>query len=136
MKEIYYSERNGIDERVACCMDMQKAIFHHAVYRSTITGKVVIGNRKTYSERKESWSKELKFCPWCGEELKFVNTDEIKVGGESTFDEMKNKVNKLKVLMDDPQPGLISWHMMVGECMKYISDTWQGGIRKENSNDV
>ena len=40
------------------------------------------------------------------------------------FKELCERVAKLKLLLDDPQPGLASWCMMYAEHMKFISDYW------------
>ena len=40
------------------------------------------------------------------------------------LDQLREHVNKLKLLLDDAQPGLASWCMMYGEQMKAISDFW------------
>ena len=38
----------------------------------------------------------------------------------SIFEQMKRTVDKLKRLLDDPQPGLATWHMFVHECFVEI----------------
>jgi hypothetical protein len=41
-----------------------------------------------------------------------------------TLADLRDQVEKLKLLLDDPQPGLISWVQMYGERMKWINDFW------------
>lgn len=41
---------------------------------------------------------------------------------------LKQEVNKLKVLLDDPQPGCISWVMFLNERLENISNFWKGDI--------
>lgn len=40
------------------------------------------------------------------------------------IDYLREQVAKLKMLLDDPQPGLASWAQMYGERMQAISDFW------------
>jgi hypothetical protein len=41
-----------------------------------------------------------------------------------TFDELKEHVRQLNALLEDPQPGLVSWVQFYQEHMKAISDYW------------
>ena len=41
-----------------------------------------------------------------------------------TFEELKEHVRKLKMLLDDPHPGLLTWAMMYRDHMKAISNYW------------
>lgn len=41
-----------------------------------------------------------------------------------TFDELKDCVAKLHSLLQDPQPGLMTWHEFVNERLKFISDAY------------
>lgn len=41
-----------------------------------------------------------------------------------TFDDLTEQVRRLNVLLQDPQPGLSTWCMMYGECMKAIDEYW------------
>lgn len=40
------------------------------------------------------------------------------------LDYLREQVRKLKDLLDDPQPGLMSWCEAYGERMKAISNFW------------
>lgn len=40
------------------------------------------------------------------------------------IDFLREEVNKLKYLLDNPQPGLMSWCKLYGERMQSISDFW------------
>lgn len=40
------------------------------------------------------------------------------------FDELKRRVAALKMLLDAPEPGLLSWCGMYASHMKFISDYW------------
>lgn len=40
------------------------------------------------------------------------------------LDHLKVLVNRLKALLDDPQPGMASWVQMYGETMSQIVDFW------------
>jgi hypothetical protein len=42
------------------------------------------------------------------------------------LDELRVLVNRLKYLLDDPQPGLATWAQFYGETMQAISDKWNG----------
>lgn len=41
------------------------------------------------------------------------------------LDSLREQVSKLKSLLDDPQPGLMSWSLAYGECMTAITGTWK-----------
>ncbi len=47
------------------------------------------------------------------------------------LEELKIEVDKLKHLLDDPQPGLASWCMLYGECMTNINNFWN---QKQTTN--
>ncbi len=49
------------------------------------------------------------------------------------LDYLRDQVNKLKLLLDDPQPGLASWVIMYGDRMKAINDFWNDKPRKEDA---
>ena len=40
------------------------------------------------------------------------------------YEDLKTHVVKLKTLLDDPQPGLMSWNIMVGKELNTITDWW------------
>ena len=40
---------------------------------------------------------------------------------DTKLEKMKDEVNKLKALLDDPQPGLFTWHGFVDERIKSIN---------------
>lgn len=41
---------------------------------------------------------------------------------------LKEHVNKLKMLLDDPEPGIFTWQSLVREHIKWISDFHEGKI--------
>lgn len=41
-------------------------------------------------------------------------------------DELKRRVDLLKKLLDDPQPGLFTWNMAVADEWKAIAHLWNG----------
>lgn len=41
-----------------------------------------------------------------------------------TFEELQERVKKLNSLLEDPQPGLMSWSMMYAEHMQWIVAYW------------
>lgn len=41
-----------------------------------------------------------------------------------TFAELQERVKKLNSLLEDPQPGLMSWSMMYAEHMQWIVSYW------------
>lgn len=41
---------------------------------------------------------------------------------------LKEKVDKLKALLEDPQEGLLTWSMFMCENWKAISEMWVEGI--------
>jgi len=41
------------------------------------------------------------------------------------FKKLIATVARLNELLEDPQVGLISWCVMYGECMNFISDYWK-----------
>lgn len=41
--------------------------------------------------------------------------------------DLKEEVDKLKSLLDDPQPGLMSWYACLDERMKSLIKMWTGG---------
>lgn len=43
---------------------------------------------------------------------------------EELLRKLTSAVNRLNALLQDPQPGLSSWCLMVGEAWKEISDLW------------
>ena len=43
---------------------------------------------------------------------------------QTNIDWLREKVRQLKALLDDPQPGLSSWHMMYEKRMQDINDFW------------
>lgn len=47
-----------------------------------------------------------------------------------TIDELKDRVARLNGLLQDPQPGLFSWHMAVHDLLKEITEMYNG-IPKE-----
>jgi hypothetical protein len=40
------------------------------------------------------------------------------------FEEFKEQVDKLKALVDDPQPGCIAWHMFLNQRMEALIALW------------
>ena len=40
------------------------------------------------------------------------------------LDRLKDEVNKLNMLLNDPQPGLPTWNELYGRRMQAISDFW------------
>lgn len=40
--------------------------------------------------------------------------------------ELKVEVDRLHALLADPEPGLITWNMFVGETWKRIAELWSG----------
>lgn len=44
---------------------------------------------------------------------------------KKTFEELKERVEKLNKLLEDPQLGLSSWCIFYAEHMKWISDYWR-----------
>ena len=44
------------------------------------------------------------------------------------IDELKDRINKLKALLDKPEQGLGSWHGMVGFHLKWISDFYRKAV--------
>lgn len=43
---------------------------------------------------------------------------------EKDFKTLQEHIDKLKRLLDDPQPGLFSWNEMLNRRMQTISDLW------------
>lgn len=47
------------------------------------------------------------------------------------LNDLHESVNRLKILLDDPQTGLMSWCMLYSEKMKEISDFWMNNNRSD-----
>ena len=43
-----------------------------------------------------------------------------------TLEELQERIQKIKALLDDPQPGLFTWSWMLGKQMTEISELWMG----------
>jgi len=52
----------------------------------------------------------------------------------SGLDDLRSEVTKLKALLDDPQPGLMSWCMAYNDRMKAIVDFWQTPLDLEGKS--
>ena len=54
-----------------------------------------------------------------------INTkEEVNQMESNRLDELKILVNRLKLLLDDQQPGLASWCIAYGQTMQGICDFW------------
>lgn len=40
------------------------------------------------------------------------------------LDGLKERVNRLHSLLEDPHPGLVSWNMMLGDTMNELVEWW------------
>jgi hypothetical protein len=48
--------------------------------------------------------------------------------------ELANHAEKLAALLKDPQPGLMSWALMVGPHAQFIADWWGGKFKGKHPN--
>jgi hypothetical protein len=47
---------------------------------------------------------------------------------QDKLDPLRSNVDRLKALLDDPQPGLMTWNEAVGKRWEAISEMWRLGI--------
>lgn len=50
-----------------------------------------------------------------------------------TLEELTQRIVSIKSLLDDPQPGLISWCMMLGAGMEELTQRWSGRPAKPDT---
>lgn len=50
----------------------------------------------------------------------------------TNLDYLREEVRKLKALLDDPHPGLMSWMYMYRDQMNFITEFWDGESRESN----